>query len=60
MATKSDLHWAKKSVEIPNNVSKDNVVRLRGIPYGATKQDVAEFFNGTLYQGFHFNEYCCA
>jgi len=47
-AKKSEMDWALKksgnTVEDLNN--GDNVVRLRGLPYEATKQDIVSFFDG--------------
>ena len=45
----SEMEWVvnrNPSLEPPLGVG-DGVVRLRGLPFGCSKQDIAEFFAGT-------------
>lgn len=42
-AKHSEMEWIVNKMVGP---SGDNIVRLRGLPYGCTKQDIDSFFSG--------------
>ena len=46
---RSEMEWACKRPGGPGSDENDNrVVRLRGLPYGCSKEEVANFFKGML------------
>ncbi|CAL4166366.1 unnamed protein product, partial [Meganyctiphanes norvegica] len=46
-AKKSEMEWVTKhSGYESNNKEEDGVVRLRGLPYGCSKEEITNFFSG--------------
>ena len=50
----SEMEWVVTRMQGGQSDS-EGVIRLRGLPYGAQKQDIAEFFAGMyLYTSIHY------
>lgn len=56
---KSEMDWVVKrsgpNQVIPNN---DAVIRLRGLPFGCSKEEVAHFFTGNASKGLIISRGC--
>ena len=55
---KSEMDWVVKRSG-PNQVipNDDAVIRLRGLPFGCSKEEVANFFTGKRFHSRRRNEY---
>jgi heterogeneous nuclear ribonucleoprotein F/H len=48
-AKRSEMEWVvKRSGLNLENAMDDGCVRLRGLPFGCSKEEIAQFFSGTL------------
>lgn len=48
-AKKGEMEWViKRSGLNLENAMDDGCVRLRGLPFGCSKEEIAQFFSGTL------------
>ena len=45
-AKRSEMEWACKRAGASSDENDNRVVRLRGLPYGCSKEEVANFFKG--------------
>lgn len=44
---KAEMDWVVKRSGPSHGVSDDGCVRLRGLPFGCSKEEIAQFFTGT-------------
>jgi len=48
-AKRSEMEWVVKRSGLNfENAMDDGCVRLRGLPFGCSKEEIAQFFSGTL------------
>lgn len=40
------MDWVIKRSGLPDSLSEDGCVRLRGLPFGCSKEEIAQFFTG--------------
>ncbi len=45
---RSEMEWSCKRVGASTDENDNRVVRLRGLPYGCSKEEVANFFKGVF------------
>ena len=45
---RSEMDWVCKRMGPPSDSEKEAVVRLRGLPYGCTKEEISGFFAGNI------------
>lgn len=54
-AKRSEMEWVvKRSGLNLENAMDDGCVRLRGLPFGCSKEEIAQFFSGMLASYFFF------
>jgi heterogeneous nuclear ribonucleoprotein F/H len=41
-----EMDWVIKRMGPPQDKDLESVVRLRGLPYGCSKEEIAQFFTG--------------
>lgn len=52
-AKRGEMEWVvKRSGMNLENAMDDGCVRLRGLPFGCSKEEIAQFFSGILYHTF--------
>lgn len=45
---RAEMEWVIKRSGPTHGVNEDGCVRLRGLPFGCSKEEIAQFFTGTL------------
>lgn len=45
-AKHSEMEWVVNRMQTGSTTKGENVVRLRGLPYGCSRQDIDAFFEG--------------
>jgi hypothetical protein len=45
-AKKGEMDWVAKRLELESATNCENVIKIRGLPYEATKADIFSFFEG--------------
>ena len=44
----SEMKWVCSRTGQPADRSKESVLRLRGLPFGVSKEEIAQFFTGNV------------
>ena len=45
----SEMKWVCSRTGQPADKTRESVVRLRGLPFGVSKEEIAQFFTGNLF-----------
>lgn len=53
------MDWMVKRSGTSYNGNEDGCVRLRGLPFECSKEEIAQFFTGECHQVSRFWVYCC-
>lgn len=48
------MEWVIKRSGLPDSLSEDGCVRLRGLPFGCSKEEIAQFFTGMKTNSIYF------
>lgn len=46
---RAEMEWVIKRSGSTSNSNDDGIVRLRGLPFGCSKEEIAQFFTGKYY-----------
>lgn len=58
-AKKGEMEWVvKRNGANMENAMDDGCVRLRGLPFGCSKEEIAQFFSGMIICVFKFQTIC--
>lgn len=44
---RAEMEWVVKRSGPQDSFSEDGCIRLRGLPFGCSKEEIAQFFTGT-------------
>lgn len=50
---RAEMEWVIKRCSPTYGSNEDGCVRLRGLPFGCSKEEIAQFFTGMLFMTFY-------
>lgn len=55
----NEMEWAVRKCGLEDEAFSDACVRLRGLPFGCSKEEIAQFFTGNVICKVSFREFAC-